>query len=179
MNYNTKTKTDFSDPMVLLEIEGLARDGYDDDQIIEILDFNVEGFKKALKRKQANGTDSELSNSLRKGRRPYSVLVENALYKRTMGHTVKSTIKRWLVGVDGKQTDVEIIQETETEIPGDVAAQLQWLKVHKPEMYNVQPERIDVTSKGNELKEPPQITAIHHIVISDKDVIKNDEEQLP
>lgn len=178
-----KTRLDYSDPMVLLEIEGLARDGYDDCQIAEILDVAPQTFSRQKRKNKQDGSASDLSEALTKGRRPLSVLVENALYKRAVGQTVKTkSIVTKKVVIPGMNNDqpVEVLQETEThtELPGDVNAQLQWLKVHKPEMYNVQPERIDFTSKGKQLKEPPRIMKIEHVNINSDQVKKQENDDL-
>jgi hypothetical protein len=172
-----KTRLDYSDPMLLLEIEGLARDGYDDQQIAEIFDVAPETFSKNKTKKQADGSKSLLSISLTKGRRPLSVLVENSLYKRAIGQVVitKSKTVKWFV-VDGKARKYTDESVTETELPGDVAAQGLWLKCHKPDIYNVQPVKVDVTSAGNELKETPRITRIEHVLIAADQVKKSSDE---
>jgi hypothetical protein len=169
-----KNKLNYNDPMLLLEIEGLARDGYDDCQIAEILDVARETFCRNKKKKQADGSLSHLSQSLARGRRPLSVLVENALYKRAIGgYTLKTTTKRWVLHPDGTQTDIQLIQEVETEVAGDVSAQIKWLQTHKPDVYNVQPERVDITTKGKELTEPPRILKIEHVTINSDQVAKH------
>ena len=53
--------------------------------------------------------------------------------------------------VDGKQTETEIIQETETEYPPDTGAAMAWLKNRKPEEWNKQPIRVDATSNGKDI----------------------------
>ncbi|MBB3055828.1 hypothetical protein [Mucilaginibacter gotjawali] len=164
-----KTRLDYNDPMLLLEVEGLARDGYDDQQIAEILNVAPETFSKNKNKKQADGSKSLLSISLTKGRRPLSVLVENSLYKRAIGQkvvTTKVVTKREYNDQLGRYETNIYDEITETELPGDVNAQIQWLKCHKPDIYNVQPIKVDVTSAGNELKETPRIGRIEHVVIA-------------
>jgi len=175
-----KNRLDYTDSMLLLEIEGLARDGFDDCQIAEILDVGPEAFSKNKRKRHPDGSKSLLSLALERGRRPLSVLVENALYKRAIGQIVKTkaTVTRFLELPDGTVTDTKIVQvtETETELPGDVNAQTFWLKHHKPDMYNVQPIRVDMTTKGNELQnEPPRITLIQHIAIPASEANKMDD----
>jgi hypothetical protein len=110
----SKANLDDSSPMLLLEIEGLARDGFDDGQIAEIMNVGPEAFSKNKRKKQADGSESLLKEALTKGRRPLSVLVENSLYKRAIGQTVKttSTVRKWVVlpGVSSGQP-VELVQE--------------------------------------------------------------------
>jgi hypothetical protein len=173
-----KTKLDYEDSMLLLEIEGMARDGYDDQQIAEWFDVAPETFSRNKRKKQADGSDSKLKQALTRGRRPLSVLVENSLYKRAIGQTVitKTFAKKWLV-VDGKAKMYTDDIETHTELPGDVNAMGLWLKNHKPEIYNQQPQRVDMTTNGNDiLNEVPRITIIEHVMISDNDIKKTDED---
>jgi hypothetical protein len=177
-----KTKLDYNDPMLLLEVEGLARDGYDDCQIAELLDVAAETFCRNKKKKQKDGSISQLSQALTRGRRPLNVLVENSLYKRAIGQTVKTktTVRKWVV-IPGLNNDmpVEVVSETETEteIPGSDLAQQFWLKNRKPDVYNIQPERVDLTSNGKEVgAEPPRITKIEHVTVANSDVKKQDVE---
>ncbi len=128
-----KPKHDYADPMFLLQIEGWARDGYDDCQIAEMLDLNPTYFcTKKLE-------FPELPKALKKGRQPLEVLVENSLFKRATGLKVKTTVRKWVVmpNEDGEDQNVEVVQETETELPPDTGAAMAWLKHKKPEMWNI------------------------------------------
>ncbi|SUJ19197.1 Uncharacterised protein [Sphingobacterium spiritivorum] len=126
-------KHDYTDPMFLLQVEGWARDGYDDCQIAELLDLSAPHFS-TLKT-----SISELSKALKKGRQPLEVLVENSLFKRATGLKVKTTVRKWVVMPDekGEFQNVEVVQETETELPPDTGAAMAWLKHKKPEMWNI------------------------------------------
>lgn len=175
-----KTTLNYNDPMFLLEVEGLARDGFDDQQIAEIFDVAPKTFyfnkNKRVPVTPDNPTgESALSITLKRGRRPLSVLVENALYKRATGLKVKSTVTRMMVLPDGTKTDIEIVQTTETELPPDTGAAMAWLKHHKPDIYNQQPVKVDVTSGGKEISNNmPRITHIEHVTITDKDITKQE-----
>lgn len=128
-----KPKHDYRDPMFLLQVEGWARDGYDDYQIAELLDLNATHFC------ELKGKYTEISEALKKGRRPLEVLVENSLFKRATGMKVKSTVRQWevLEDEDGIPKRVEVIRETETELPPDTGAAMAWLKHKKPEVWNI------------------------------------------
>jgi hypothetical protein len=169
-----KTTLDYNDPLFLLEVEGLARDGYDDQQIASIFDVVPETFSRNKKKPGSDGAESQLSQALRKGRRPLSVLVENALYKRAIGgFRTKSILRKWMV-VDGKSTPVEIIQETETEMPPDTNAIGMWLRAHKAEQYNpVIVQAIDHTTNGKDLKQLPVISKIEHVFIASDQLTSN------
>ena len=120
--------------MFLLEIEGLARDGWDDKQIAERYHITPQYFCQ-LKDKYV-----ELFESLKRGRAPLTVNVENSLYKRAVGLEVKTIIKK--VTPDGE----EILQETITQLPPDTGACMAWLKNKKPELWNRQPVKIEQTN---------------------------------
>jgi len=57
-------------------------------------------------------------------------------------------------------TDVELVQETVTELPPDTGAAALWLKQKKPDIWNKQPLRIDQTTNGKELNTSIQIEII-------------------
>lgn len=128
-----KPKHDYDDPMFILQIEGWARDGYDDKQIAELLDLDPTWFCKV------KNQYPQLTQALKKGRQPLEVLVENSLFKRATGMKVKSIIRKWDVYEDdeGNIRNVQIVQETETELPPDTGAAMAWLKHKKPEVWNI------------------------------------------
>lgn len=142
-----KNKFDFKNKQFLLKLEGLARDGWEDRQIADYLHYNETWFCE-LKKKYP-----ELAEALDRGRQPLDVIIENSLAKRCMGMKVKTITKRWMNHPDGTQTDIEIIQETTTEIPPAEGSIQFWLKNRKPEQWNKQPEKIDVTSGGDKMKQ--------------------------
>lgn len=171
-----KTKLDYNDAMLLLEIEGLARDGYDDQQIAEILDVAPETFSKNKTKKQPDKTLSNLSQALTRGRRPLNVLVENAMYKRAIGQTIKTKTRTTTLNKHGLPIGRVTVIETETELPGDVLAQWNWLKNRKADIYNVQPQKIDMTTNGKDINEAPRISKIEHVTINADQVKKQDVE---
>lgn len=135
-------KYDFTDKDFIGTIEGLIRDGWDNKQVAEYLHYNEQYFCKVVK------NNSELSEAIRRARKPITFAIENSLIKKCMGMKVKSITKRWMVGADGKQTDIEIIQETETELPPDGRLIQFYLSQRKPEIYNKQPQKIEIND-GN------------------------------
>jgi len=138
-----KPKYDFTDKDLLATIEGFIRDGWDNKQVAKYLKYNNTHFSELI------GKYPELSEAIRRGRKPIIFAVENSLIKRCMGLKVKSTTKRWMVGPDGKQSDTEILQETETEIPPEPKSIMFFLTQRKPELYNKQPQKVDITTGGN------------------------------
>jgi len=115
---------DYGDPMLLLEVEGWARDGLDDRRVAGRLGVTPSHFCKLKLRWPA------LSDALKKGRRPLEALVENALLRRAVGMRVKTVVREVRDGAG------EAVRETETELPPDVGAALAWLRHRKPGVWD-------------------------------------------
>lgn len=158
-----RKKHDFTDRDLLVTIEGLIRDGWDNRQVAKYLGYNNTYFSELV------GKHAELAETITRARKPLTFNVENSLYKRAVGMKVKTVTKRWMVNADGKQTDVEIIQETESEIPPDVKAQQLWLSQKKPEIWNKQPQKIDATTNGKDLNSNIVIEIINKVEQVKKD----------
>lgn len=183
----SKTRLDYDDPMFILEVEGMARDGYDDSQIAEYYNVAPETFNRN-KLKKGNITPenpkglSQISLALTRGRRPLEVLIENSLYKRGIGMTIttktKTVITQRLILPDGTETNTMVVKETETEtetqIPPDFNCMQLWLRAKKPDMYNIQPTRLDITSAGKAIEGPPRVTEIKHVQIAATEVTKTE-----
>ena len=142
-----KPKYDYTDVEFLLELEGLARDGWDDKQIAEKYHIEQTYFCD-LKQKYP-----QLNQALKRGRKPLNIIVENSLYKRAVGLKTKTIIKQWIEDEEGSQTGGLRITETETEYPPDTGAAMAWLKQRKPELWNKQPIKIDHTSNGSTIQQ--------------------------
>jgi len=157
-----KPRYDFeNDESVLLIVEGLARDGYDNKHIAEYFKYNEAHFSTLI------NSISKLSKALKKGRQPLEVMVENSLFRRAYGGIkVKTQVRRFLeqrCECDGTNpkcevckgtgkaliTDVEMVQETITELPPDTGAAALWLKQKKSDIWNKQPVRVDMSGTMN------------------------------
>jgi len=157
-----KTKVDFTDRDNLQIAEGLARDGLDNKDIAAYFNYARTYFSELLQ------TIPELSDAVRRGRKPLSVKVETSLYRRAIGGIkVKTVTRRFLeqdcmcggkigceeCGGTGKIVSAtkSIVQESESELPPDVGAAALWLKQKKPEIWNNHPNHFDQNSGGMEL----------------------------
>jgi hypothetical protein len=151
----------------LLEIFGLAREGFSDEQIAEILGVAAETFGRNKRKKQPDGSQSPLKSALDKGRHPLNVMVENALLMLAMGCTIRTTIRTWYEYEDLPDGTIGCLEVTETitELPPDLNAIMLWLKAHQPEIYNVKPfKMIDIVSNNREIHtEMPKISEIEHV----------------
>lgn len=119
-------------PEGLIKLEGWARDGLTDEQIAQ----NI-GINPATLYDWKNKYD-EISKTLKRGKEVVDYEVENALLKRALGYTAK----------EKKLTkDGEVI-ELEREVPGDVTAQIFWLKNRKPAEWKDKREDEEKQSEG-------------------------------
>jgi len=119
-------------PEGLTKLEGWARDGLTDEQIAS----NIGISRSTLNTWKDKYSD--ISDTLKKGKEVVDYAVENALLKRALGYTEK----------EQKLTkDGEII-EIEKEVPGDVTAQIFWLKNRKPDKWRDKPESEENQSEG-------------------------------
>ena len=164
-----KLRYDFTDQDNLLIVEGLARDGLDNKDIAKYFGYSQEDFSRKV------NSINQLSQALKRGRKPLEIIVENSLYRRATGLKVKTQIRKFIErkcecggdkdcphcnGTGKIITDVEIVQETVTELPPDTGAAALWLKQKKPDIWNKQPLRIDQTTNGKELNTSIQIEII-------------------
>jgi len=129
----------------LIEIEAWKRDGLTDEQICKNLGISVDTFYK-YKIKY-----TEFSEALKKGKEVADIEVENALFKRAIGYRYKEKIKE-VKEIDGKKT--VFIKEVEKEMPGDVGAQIFWLKNRKSSKWkdkqdiDIQDNNVSITING-------------------------------
>lgn len=101
------------------------------------------------------GKFSAISASLKKGKAPVDYEVENALYKRATGYTVKlkkpikvKTTKR--ITGKGEVTEERIeYADEEQYIPPDTTAQIFWLKNRRPDKWR--DKRDEAPQQTNEL----------------------------
>lgn len=114
-------------PESLIKLEGWARDGLTDEQIAQNM-----GINPATLYVWKNNYP-EISESLKKGKEVVDYEVENALLKRALGYTVK----------EEKLTKDGEVVELEREVPGDVTAQIFWLKNRKPGVWRDKPEEYE------------------------------------
>lgn len=140
---------DWLTPDGLLRVEGWARDGLTDEQIAHNMGVAYSTFRDWL------GKFPALTASLKKGKAPVDIEVENALLKRATGYTVKlkkpikvKTTKR--ITGKGEVTEERIeYADEEQYIPPDTTAQIFWLKNRRPERWR--DKRDEAPQQSNEL----------------------------
>lgn len=115
----------------LIKLEGWARDGLTDEQIASNMGIN----KATLYRWKEKYCD--ICDTLKRGKEVIDYEVENALLKKALGYKVK----------EQKALNDGRIIEIEKEVPGDVTAQIFWLKNRKPETWRDKPEDVEKVSE--------------------------------
>ena len=129
----------------LIEIEAWKRDGLTDEQICKNLGIVKDTFYK-YKEKY-----TDFSDALKKGKEVADIEVENALFKRAIGYKYKEVIKE-VKEIDGKKSTY--IKEVTKEMPGDVGAQIFWLKNRKSSKWkdkqdiDIQDNNVNITING-------------------------------
>lgn len=129
----------------LVEIEAWKRDGLTDEQICKNLGIVKDTFYK-YKEKY-----TDFSDALKKGKEVADIEVENALFKRAIGYKYKEVIKE-VKEIDGKKSTY--IKEVIKEIPGDVGAQIFWLKNRKSSKWkdkqniDIEDNNVSITING-------------------------------
>ena len=129
----------------LIEIEAWKRDGLTDEQIFKNLGISRDTFYK-YKEKY-----SDFSEAIKKGKEVADIEVENALFKRAIGYKYKEVIKE-VKEIDGKKSTY--VKEVIKEMPGDVGAQIFWLKNRKSSKWkdkqdiDIEDNNVTITING-------------------------------
>lgn len=123
-------------PEKLLLLEDWARQGLFDAQIAKNMGIS----EATLYRYKAN--HPEIKEALRKGKEVVDIEVENAMLKRALGYTVRIVEQK----ID-KFGDVHDC-ERDVHIPGDVTAQIFWLKNRRRQQWR---DKIEV-EKGESIQ---------------------------
>lgn len=121
----------------LIKLEGWARDGLTEEQIannIGVCRDTLNEWKKKY---------SDISDTLKRGKEIVDYEVENALLKKALGY--KTTEMR--------MTKEGALVEVEKEVPGDVTAQIFWLKNRKPDKWKDKRDQDEGNKESNELLE--------------------------
>ena len=141
------TKADeWLQPEKLLLLEDWARQGLFDAQIAKNMGIG----EATLYRYKAN--HPEIKEALRKGKEVVDIEVENAMLKRALGYTVRIVEQK----ID-KFGDVHDC-ERDVHIPGDVTAQIFWLKNRRRQQWRdkVEVEKAETVQKIEIINDLPK-----------------------
>lgn len=133
-------------PEKLLLLEDWARQGLFDAQIAKNMGIS----EATLYRYKAN--HPEIKEALRKGKEVVDIEVENAMLKRALGYTI--TINEQKVDKDGCVHDLK----RDVHIPGDVTAQIFWLKNRRRQQWRdkVEVEKAETVQKIEIINDLPK-----------------------
>lgn len=127
----------------LLRIFGWARDGLTDEQIAHNM-----GIRRSTLNEWSNKFPV-ISDTLKKGKAPVDIEVENALLNSAKGYTVKVKkpikvkTKKQLAGKGTiEEEHIEFVEE-EVYVPPNPTAQIFWLKNRRPDKWR---DKQDITS---------------------------------
>ncbi|MBA7615383.1 hypothetical protein ES703_22664 [subsurface metagenome] len=124
-----------------LMAEDLARQGLTNIQIARKLGISKDTFYEYQK------IYPEFSDSIKKGKRPVDIEVENALLKRAMGYGYEEVHAEYNMDKEGKQKAFPSkIRKIKKQIVADVTAQIFWLKNRRPKLWK---DKHDVDVSGN------------------------------
>jgi len=97
----------------------------------------------------------EFANSLKKGKKPIDDNVENALYIRAIGYDYEEQVSEVRISEDGTQ-HTTLIRTYKKHMPGDVTAQIFWLKNRMPKEWR-DARNIELTDKDGASLAPKPI----------------------
>ena len=125
----------------LTTIYGWARDGLTNDQIAHNIGVSGRSFAEWIARFPS------LSSTLKKGKAPVDIEVENALLKRALGYDYEEVITEIEEIGEGRQK--KQVRKVKKHMPPDVTAQIFWLKNRRPGRWR---DKIEAApEQGNEL----------------------------
>ena len=87
-----------------------------------------------------------MSASLKKGKAPVDLEVENALFRRAIGYDYEETVTEVVQGADGAER--EHIRRHRKHMPPDVTAQIFWLKNRRPDRWRDKVEAPNTEDKN-------------------------------
>lgn len=126
----------------LILLEGWARAGLTNEQIAHNIGINVKTLYDWQNKKEI------IRETLKKGKEVVDIQVENALFKRALGYTI--TITEQKVDKDGCVHDLK----KDVHIPGDVTAQIFWLKNRKPKIWR---DKVEYETNNDELNKVKEL----------------------
>ena len=141
-----RTKYDESFPAKVLE---LAEKGLTDKEIAAQL-----GISRTVFYEYKNEIP-EFADALKKGKEPIDNEVENALLKKAMGYDYEEQVTEVRISEDGTRHPA-VIRTSKKHIPGDVTAQIFWLKNRMPKEWR-DARNIELTDKDGASLAPKPI----------------------
>lgn len=111
----------------LTRLTGWARDGLTEPQICQNMGIGISTLTEWKTKFPA------IAASIKKGREPVDIQVENALLRRALGYDYEETITE-VEDLGGGRTKKHVRKVTK-HVPADTTAQIFWLKNRKPKQW--------------------------------------------
>ena len=108
----------------LMQIQGWARDGLTDEQIVHNMGIGLRTFYEWQEK------FPQFAQAIKKGKAPVDIQVENALLKRALGYDYEEAITEIEEMGEGRQK--KQVRKVKKHMPPDVTAQIFWLKNRRP-----------------------------------------------
>ena len=125
----------------LTQIQGWARDGLTDEQIVHNMGIGLRTYYEWQER------FPQFAQAIKKGKAPVDIQVENALLKRAMGYDYEEVITEIEEIGEGRQK--KQVRKVKKHMAPDVTAQIFWLKNRRPGRWR---DKIETAPEiGNEL----------------------------
>lgn len=128
----------WTEPNNLLILGAWARDGLTDEDIAHNIGISRSTLKEWKKKIPA------ISATLNTNKAIADIRVENALFKKAIGCTVKEKVISKIKNLDGTVTETE--RTVERELPPDTTAGIFWLKNRRPKDWR---DKQEVELSGN------------------------------
>ena len=128
------------EPDGLICLEAWARDGLTDEQIAGKMDIGVRTLY------EWKNKHSQISQSLKRGKEPVDIEVENSLLKRALGYEYEEIKEEY------EHNNLTKRVVTKKEVIPDVTAQIYWLKNRKPDKWR--DKREDEPDEADEADTP-------------------------
>lgn len=129
---------DWMTPDGLTMIQGFARDGMTDAQIAQKIGISTQTLYDWEKR------FPDFLDALKKGKAPVDIEVENALLKRALGYDYEEVITEIEDLGEGRQK--KHVRKITKHQPGEVSAQIFWLKNRRPGRWRDKIETVPETA---------------------------------
>lgn len=163
-------KFDYQSSAFLNEIESMAAKGYTDKDIAYGLvvkfgeSLTPQHFKDLKNGRGEDGEETEVSReisaALTRGRASINLAVRSTYLKLALGgKVVSSTTRRKLITAEGNETESDVIQTTETELPPNLQALSTWLFNHDDEWREktLEGKKLDITTGGGNSIAPRKV----------------------
>lgn len=113
----------------MLKLKGWARNGLSNEQIAHNIGINVGTLYEWVKR------FPDIGEAIKKTKEVVDIEVENALHKRAMGYSYDEVTRERRVNKETGEEELVITKRITKHMPGDVTAQIFWLKNRKPDNW--------------------------------------------